>query len=93
LTAHLGIILDNDQLDAHLLYFAMRLLYSSTCFEHYILIIRRLNYIVSKWPSGATDGHLLRVTIPDGVSIQFNLLLMNVYCSKRVEDYNKRIVK
>ena len=35
--------LDNDQLDAHLLYFAIRPLQSSTCFEHYMLIIRRLN--------------------------------------------------
>ena len=25
--------LDNDQLDAHLLYFTIRLLYSSTCFQ------------------------------------------------------------
>ena len=34
--------LDNDQLDAHLLYFTIRLLWSSTCFKHYMLIIRRL---------------------------------------------------
>ena len=34
---------DNDQLDAHLLYFTIRLLYSSTCFKHYMFIIRRLN--------------------------------------------------
>ena len=26
---------------------------------------------LSKWPSGAPDGHLLRVTIPDAASIQF----------------------
>ena len=45
--------------------------------------------ILSKWPSGAQverelrslspcapDGHLLRVTIPDTASIQFNLLMM-----------------
>ena len=44
-----------------------------------------------KWPSGAQierelsslstcapDGHLLRVTIPDAVSIQFNLLMMSI---------------
>ena len=37
--------LDNDQLDAHLLYFTIRPLQSSTCFEHYMLIIRRLNCI------------------------------------------------
>ena len=45
MTVHLSIILDNDQLDAHLLYFTIRLLQSSTCFEHYMLIIRRLNCI------------------------------------------------
>ena len=37
--------LDNDQLDAHLLYFTIRPLQSSTCFEHCMLIIRRLNCI------------------------------------------------
>ena len=45
LTVHLSIILDNDQRDAHLLYFTIRLSHSSTCFEHYTLIIRRLNCI------------------------------------------------
>jgi len=34
LTAHLSIILANDQLDAQLIYFIIRLLQSSTCFEH-----------------------------------------------------------
>ena len=45
LTVHLSIILDNDQRDAHFLYFTIHLLHSSTCFEHYMLIIRRLNHI------------------------------------------------
>jgi len=45
LTVHLSIILDNDQLDAHLLYFTIRPLQSSTRFEHYMFIIRRLNCI------------------------------------------------
>ena len=40
-TATLGI----DQLDIQLLDFTIRLLFSSTCFEHYILIIMRLNCI------------------------------------------------
>ena len=43
LTVHLNISLDNDQHDTHLLYFTIRPLQSSTCFEHYMLIIRRLN--------------------------------------------------
>ena len=66
-----------------------------------MLIIRRMNCIeaasgivtLSKWPSGAPDGHLLRVTIPDAASIQFSFLMMSIQCSKHVEDYNKRIVK
>ena len=48
---------------------------------------------LSKWPSGAQveremlssslstyaqDSHLLRVTIPDAASIQFNLLMMSI---------------
>jgi len=33
LTVHLSIILVNDELDAQLLYFIIRLLQSSTCFE------------------------------------------------------------
>ena len=45
LTLHLSIILDNDHLDTQLLYFTIRLLKSSTCFEHYMLITRRLNCI------------------------------------------------
>ena len=66
-----------------------------------MLIIRRMNCIdaasgivtLSKWPSGAPDGHLLRVKIPDAASIQFNLLMMSIYCSQHVKDYNKHIVK
>ena len=61
-----NVILDNNQLDTQLLYFTIRLLQSSTCFENYMLIIRRVNCInaasgivtLSKWPSGALDGHL-----------------------------------
>ena len=45
LIVHLSIILGNDQLDTHLLYFTIRLLKSATCFEHYMLIIRGLNCI------------------------------------------------
>ena len=41
----------------------------------------------------APDGHLLKVTIPEAASIQSNLLMMSIQCSKHVEDYNKRIVK
>jgi len=37
--------------------------------------------------------HWLRATIPDAASMQFNLLMMSIWCSKHVEDYNKRIKK
>ena len=61
LTVHLSTILGNDRLDTQLLYFTIHLLCSSTCFEHYMLIIRRLNYIdaasgivtLNNWLSGA----------------------------------------
>ena len=61
LVVHLNISLDNDHVDAHLRYFTIRPLQSSTCFEHYMLIIRRTKCIVaasgivtlSQWPSGA----------------------------------------
>ena len=51
-----------------------------------MLIIRKLNCIdaasgivtLRQWPSGAPDGHLLRVTVPDAASIQFNLLMMKI---------------
>jgi len=78
LTVRLSIILGNDQLEAQLLDFTTRLLCSSTCFEHYMLIMRRLNCI-----DAATDA----------VSIQFNLLMISIQCSKHVEERNKRVVK
>ena len=50
-----------------------------------MLNIRRSNCIntesgndtLCKWPSGAPDGHLLRVTLPDVVLRQFDLLMMS----------------
>ena len=45
LTVHRSISLDNDQLDAHLLYFTIRPLQSSTCFEHYIAHHQEVNCI------------------------------------------------
>ena len=51
-----------------------------------MLIIRRLNctdsasdiFTLTKWPSGAQDVHLLRVTIPDAASVNFNFLMMSI---------------
>ena len=51
-----------------------------------MVIIRKLNCIdvasvivtLSKWPSGAPDGHLLTVMKPDAASIQFNFLMMRI---------------
>ena len=73
------VFLDSDQLDTHLLYFTVR-------FEHYMLIIRRLNCTAAasgivtlcKWPSGAPGGLLLSVTIPSAALVQFTLLMMSV---------------
>ena len=56
LTVHLSIILDNDQRDAHLLYFTIYLLHSSTCSEHYMLIVRRLNCI-NPYPTALPYGN------------------------------------
>ena len=67
-----------------------------------MLIIRRLNCIdaasgivtLCKWPSGAPDCHVQRVTIPGAVSIQFDLLMMSTALLETCrEDCNKRIIK
>ena len=73
----------NDQLDAQFFYYIIRLLQSSTCFEQRRVHHAEVNCIntasgivtLFKWPSGAPDGHLQRVTIPDAVLIQFDLLM------------------
>ena len=41
------LVLDNGQRNASLLYFTIYLLRFSTCFEHYMLIARRLNCIAA----------------------------------------------
>jgi len=74
---HLSIILVIKQPDAQRTKpcFIISLLNVSTCFEHYELIIRRskMYYTASgiitlcRWPSGARDGHLQSVMIPDAV--------------------------
>ena len=77
LTVHRGITLANDQLGAQVFYFKIRLLHPLHVSSNFVLIIRRSNYInrasgivtLSKWPSGAPDGHLQRVTIPDAILI------------------------
>jgi len=61
--------LDNDQLDAHLLYLTIRPLESSICFKQYMIIIRRLNCIdaVSGIVRSASGGLVHRCTrAPDG---------------------------
>jgi hypothetical protein len=50
-----------------------------------MLIIRRMIFIDAasrivtfcKWPSGALDGHLQRLTIQDAVLIKFDLLMIS----------------
>ena len=77
LTVHIsldnGISLDNDQLDAHLLYFTIRPLQSSTCFEHYMLIIRRMNCIDAASGIVLSDsGH--PVHVPDDTRCCINTI-------------------
>ena len=66
-----------------------------------MLIIRssKLYYTASgivtlcRLPSGAPDGHLQSVTIPDAVQHNFELLMMSTQCSKHIQAYNKLIIK
>ena len=75
------LVLDNDQLDTRLLYFTIRLLLSSTCFEHYMLIVRRVNCIdaasgivtLSKWLSGAQVERELSTCAPDGHLLRISI--------------------
>ena len=80
LTVHLSIISVINQLDAQNFCFVISLLYASTCFEHYVLIIRRSKFYYTasgiitlcRWPSGAQvergrDGHLQSTMIADAV--------------------------
>ena len=86
LTVHLRISLDNGQGVAHLLYFTIRPLQSSTCFEHYKLNIRRLNCIdTAFWYRHSqsvavrcTGRQLTERTIPDAASVQFIFLMMSL---------------
>ena len=80
------------------------LLNSSTCLEHYVLFVRRLNFYYTasgiitfcRWPSGAQVERRrppTGVMIPDAVLYNFDLLMMSTQCSKHVEEYNKLIIK
>jgi len=92
-------ILVNNQPDAlfHVLIYSFIL---STRFEHQVLIIRRSNCITTSsgmislcyclvCRSGIPSSHLHRLIIPDDVVIQFDLLMMSTWCSKRVERLNE----
>ena len=56
LTVHLNIILVIKLLNAKKSCFIISLLYASTCFEHYVLIIRRSNCIILHLVSSYTVG-------------------------------------
>ena len=68
------VILGKDQLYTQLVYFTISLLCSSTCFEHYMLIMRRENCIdaasdivtLSKWLSGAQVERELSLNLCTG---------------------------
>ena len=94
LTVHLGIILDNDQLDTHFLY--LQYVYYNSLHVSSIICSSSGGWIVlmqqsvavqctgwermlcSSLSTCAPDGHWLRVMIPDAASIQFNLLMMSI---------------
>jgi hypothetical protein len=85
LTVHLSITLGNDQFDTQIFQY----IYYNPLHVHVssniLLILRRSNCIntasgivtLSKWPSGAPDGHLLTVMIPDAV-LTLNLLTWRI---------------
>jgi len=56
LTVHLSIILVINEINAQVLGFIIGLLYASTCFEHYVLIIRRSNCIIQHLVSSHSVG-------------------------------------
>ena len=73
---------------------------ASTCFEQYVLIIRRSKlYFTASGiitPVGGRDGRWpgrppAGVMRSDAVKYNFDLLMMSKYCSKHVEAYNKII--
>ena len=92
-------VLDNDQLDTHLLHFTIRLIiilyifralyahhhevelyWCSIWYRHSQSVAVRCTWWerTSSLPTCALDGHWLRVTIPNAVSIQFKLLMMSI---------------
>jgi len=81
----LSISLDNAQLDENLLYFTIFPLQPSTCFEHYMLIIRRLKCIdVTSGIVLSVSGHPVHRTATDLEDdticciIKFSLLMMSM---------------
>jgi hypothetical protein len=85
LTVHLSITLDNDQLDAQIFNTFITILYmymfrAISCLSSGGQIILTLHLVSSLSVSNrsvhtcAPDGHLLTVTIPDAVLIQFDVL-------------------
>ena len=81
----LKITLVNDQLDLQFFYFIIIFYSPLHVSSNVVLIIRRSNCInvasgintLCKWPSGAPDGHLKRVVIPDSVLIEFDLPMLS----------------
>ena len=84
------LILVINQLKVQL--FIISLLYASTCFEHYVLIIRRSWIPTSSVSTCARDGHLQVWWY----QMLYNIILTSwwwaQHCSKHVEAYNKLII-
>jgi hypothetical protein len=57
-------------------------------------LVERVNNKDGKEMASMCTGRpLTERTIPNAASIQFNLLMMSIYCSKHVHECNKYIVK
>jgi len=86
-TTYTGLV--NDQLDAQFFYFIILFYSPLRVSSNVVLIIRRSNFIntssgvvelsgESSLSTCGPDSYLQRVTIPDAVLIQFDLLMMSM---------------
>jgi len=82
-------------------WFIISLLYSSTCFEHYCAHHQEVKIVLygiwyrhtCRWPSHAPDGHLQVWRYQMLYNTMFTSWWWAQQCSKRVEEYNKLIMK
>ena len=85
LTVYLSIILVINQLHAQNLVFVISLLYASTCFEHYVLIIRRSKFYYTAsgiiTPIGDRPVHRLRESSLNLQVLRYQMLYNTILTS------------